>query len=221
MGYKEEEAKNKGALVSSKSSNKKGERAHRMFLNKFGRACGIVRTMHDPRCKYPWSLVTFASCCVRTESLTSPSSEKNPKELVAGCHSGPVPTISRDFSKSANICDKSAAVRSQGSILVLGASTQPLDNAGESSSNPSSEFVNHGLLVWNQTREQWAADKRKTSKRQRLREPKLSWDDQTYESLLGSNDPFAEPVPLPEMVYLLVDLWEQEGMYNVSHARFQ
>ncbi|PVH66585.1 hypothetical protein PAHAL_1G287600 [Panicum hallii] len=36
----------------------------------------------------------------------------------------------------------------------------------------------------------------------------------TYESLLGSNKPFSQPIPLGEMVDLLVDAWEQEGLYD-------
>ncbi|KAL3566135.1 hypothetical protein D5086_031550 [Populus alba] len=40
-----------------------------------------------------------------------------------------------------------------------------------------------------------------------------SWNA-TYESLLGSNKPFARPVPLAEMVDFLVDVWEQEGLYD-------
>ncbi|EMS50088.1 hypothetical protein TRIUR3_19400 [Triticum urartu] len=35
-----------------------------------------------------------------------------------------------------------------------------------------------------------------------------------YESLLGSNKPFPQPIPLHEMVDFLVDIWEQEGLYD-------
>ncbi|CAI0444360.1 unnamed protein product [Linum tenue] len=40
-----------------------------------------------------------------------------------------------------------------------------------------------------------------------------SWNS-SYESLLGSNKPFTRPVPLAEMVDFLVDVWEQEGLYD-------
>ncbi|KAK6927574.1 protein of unknown function DUF4050 [Dillenia turbinata] len=40
-----------------------------------------------------------------------------------------------------------------------------------------------------------------------------SWDA-TYESLLNTNRPFPRPIPLPEVVDLLVDKWEQEGLYD-------
>ncbi|THG22175.1 hypothetical protein TEA_025225 [Camellia sinensis var. sinensis] len=66
------------------------------------------------------------------------------------------------------------------------------------------------LLLWNQTRLQWIGNKKSENQAQQLREPKLSWNA-TYESLLGSNKPFRRPIPLPEMVDFLVDIWEQDG----------
>nr|GEX18323.1 mitotic spindle assembly checkpoint protein MAD2B-like isoform X1 [Tanacetum cinerariifolium] len=41
----------------------------------------------------------------------------------------------------------------------------------------------------------------------------LSWNA-TYDNLLGTNKPFSRPIPLPEMVNFLVDIWEQEGLYD-------
>ncbi|KAL6556721.1 hypothetical protein OROGR_006009 [Orobanche gracilis] len=87
-----------------------------------------------------------------------------------------------------------------------------------------------GLLLWNQTRQQWVGIKGSV-KREQARESKLrgcceelttfsvsahmvfSWNT-TYESLLGTNKPFRQPVPLAEMVDFLVDVWEQEGLYD-------
>jgi len=45
------------------------------------------------------------------------------------------------------------------------------------------------------------------------REPVISWST-TYEDLLGTSRPFPKPVRLPEMVDFLVDVWEQEGLYE-------
>ncbi|KAH9617853.1 hypothetical protein KSS87_005913 [Heliosperma pusillum] len=116
-------------------------------------------------------------------------------------------------------------VKSQGSI----SSTQALNtHASVSSSDPPSEFVNLGLNHWNQTRQHWVSSKKETSKGQQTRDPKssnrrfsvldsvwpFSWKATNYESLLGSNKPFSQPVPLAEMVDFLVDVWEQEGMYD-------
>uniref|UniRef100_A0A0D9YNW0 Gag1-like clamp domain-containing protein n=1 Tax=Oryza glumipatula TaxID=40148 RepID=A0A0D9YNW0_9ORYZ len=70
-----------------------------------------------------------------------------------------------------------------------------------------------GLLLWNQTRQQWVGNRRHNSQRQQPREPKISWNA-TYESLLGSTKPFPQAIPLGEMVDFLVDGWEQEGLYD-------
>ncbi|KAH9760672.1 hypothetical protein KPL70_000233 [Citrus sinensis] len=69
-----------------------------------------------------------------------------------------------------------------------------------------------GLLLWNQTRQQWLANK-KPQNRPQVREPSISWNA-SYESLLGTNKPFPQRVPLAEMVDFLVDVWEQEGLYD-------
>ncbi|XP_021738614.1 uncharacterized protein LOC110705086 isoform X1 [Chenopodium quinoa] len=106
-----------------------------------------------------------------------------------------------------------SAVQSQRSISSMSASNQNLDPHGGSgsTSNPS-EFVNNGLLLWNQMRQQWVGD-RKSRNQPKMREPRLSWNA-TYETLLGTNKPFPQPIPLPEMVDFLVDVWEQEGLYD-------
>ncbi|KAJ6354644.1 hypothetical protein OIU77_005281 [Salix suchowensis] len=115
---------------------------------------------------------------------------------------------------STSACDmENSALHSQGSLSSISTLNQQLDpfnNAGSTSS--SSEFVNRGLLLWNQTRQQWVGNK-KTQNRKQVREPTISWNA-SYESLLGNNKPFARPVPLAEMVDFLVDVWEQEGLYD-------
>jgi len=108
--------------------------------------------------------------------------------------------------------DNSGAL-SRGSISSISTSTQPLDPHSSGSGNPPPEFVNHGLLLWNQIRQQWVGNKRSENRGQELREPRLSWNA-TYDGLLGSNKPFSRPIPLSEMVDFLVDIWEQEGMYD-------
>ncbi|KAK6119628.1 hypothetical protein DH2020_046651 [Rehmannia glutinosa] len=132
-----------------------------------------------------------------------------------------------------------SAFPSHRSISSISTSNQTLDthSNADGTSNPS-EFVNHGkyflhyltnlglslpyiklhfillkgLLLWNQTRQQWVGNKG-SQKLEQAREPKLSWNA-TYESLLGTNKPFPQPIPLAEMVDFLVDVWEQEGLYD-------
>uniref|UniRef100_A0A5B7AMY5 Gag1-like clamp domain-containing protein n=1 Tax=Davidia involucrata TaxID=16924 RepID=A0A5B7AMY5_DAVIN len=124
---------------------------------------------------------------------------------------GRKPCISEDFWTTSTCEMDNSAGQSRGSISSISITT--IDPHGASSGNIPSEFVNHGLLLWNQTRQQWVGNKRSESRAQQLREPKLSWNA-TYDSLLGSNKPFAQRIPLSEMVDFLVDIWEQEGMYD-------
>ncbi|EPS58050.1 hypothetical protein M569_16767 [Genlisea aurea] len=123
-------------------------------------------------------------------------------------------SFTEDFwSTSSGNLDNSAfqSHRSMSSISTTNQNPDPQAAATGSTSNPS-EYVNHGLLLWNQTRQQWVGT-RGSQPRVQSQEPKISWNA-TYESLLGSNKPFAQPIPLAEMVEFLVDVWEQEGLYD-------
>ncbi|XP_021672561.1 uncharacterized protein LOC110659025 isoform X3 [Hevea brasiliensis] len=124
------------------------------------------------------------------------------------------PSISEDFWTTSTCDMDNSAVQSQGSMSSISTINQIHDpHGGSSSTNAPSEFVNHGLFLWNQTRQRWVGDKRSGNLAQQSREPKLNWNA-TYDSLLGSNKPFPQPIPLSEMVDFLVDIWEQEGMYD-------
>ncbi|XP_002517627.2 uncharacterized protein LOC8282328 isoform X3 [Ricinus communis] len=124
------------------------------------------------------------------------------------------PSISEDFWTTSTCDMDNSAVQSQGSMSSISTVNQTLDLHGSSSSGSApSQFVNHGLIVWNQTRQRWVGDKKSLNRARQSREPKLNWNA-TYESLLGSNKPFPRPIPLSEMVDFLVDIWEQEGMYD-------
>ncbi|XP_077229278.1 uncharacterized protein LOC143862156 isoform X2 [Tasmannia lanceolata] len=123
---------------------------------------------------------------------------------------------SEDFWSSSTYEMDNSGVHSQRSVSSISTSNQTLDpQSGVASTSNPTEFVNHGkcLLLWNQTRQQWIGNKRSENLPQEVREPKLSWNA-TYESLLGTNKPFHQPIPLSEMVDFLVDIWEQEGMYD-------
>ncbi|KAM0968870.1 hypothetical protein ACFX13_017460 [Malus domestica] len=121
-------------------------------------------------------------------------------------------SISEDFWSTSTTEMQDSGVQSQKSISSVSTSN-PLDSHSTSASTSNTTaFVNHGLLLWNQTRNQWLANKRPQRQKQ-LREPRISWNA-TYESLLSTNKPFPQPIPLPEMVDFLVDIWEQEGLYD-------
>ncbi|KAI3454203.1 hypothetical protein Pfo_010866 [Paulownia fortunei] len=115
------------------------------------------------------------------------------------------------WSTSSDDMDNSA-FQSHRSISSISTSNQTLDShSSAGGTSNSTEFVNHGLLLWNQTRQQWIGNKG-SQKRVQPQEPKLSLNA-TYESLLGTSKPFPQPIPVAEMVDFLVDVWEQEGLY--------
>ncbi|XP_023531005.1 uncharacterized protein LOC111793390 [Cucurbita pepo subsp. pepo] len=119
---------------------------------------------------------------------------------------------------STSTCDlDNSTIQSQPSISSISTSTLTLthSNVGGSVSNPS-EFVNHGLLLWNQNRLQWiggGSSSKTTDQTQQKQKAKISWRA-TYDSLLSTRQSFPHPIPLSEMVKFLVEVWEQEGLYD-------
>jgi hypothetical protein len=86
------------------------------------------------------------------------------------------------------------------------AKTAPENNGG------TYVFVNHATVVWHESRNIWVGDKSKRS--QKIpKDPIISWS-MTYEDLLSTHEPFPEPIPLPEMVDFLVDIWHDDGLYD-------
>ncbi|TQD70981.1 hypothetical protein C1H46_043485 [Malus baccata] len=183
-----------------------------------------------------WS---YSSGCLACHSKTALKTSVNepPKGLLNEGRTVKKPSISEDFWTTSTWDMDNSAVQSKGSILSI-STNQTLDlHGGSGSSNTPAEFVNHGkwvlyglfmdipkdscfgsmiitcLLLWNQTRHLWVGNKKSESPSKKIREPKLSWNA-SYESLLGSTKPFPQPIPLPEMVDFLVDIWEQEGLYD-------
>ncbi|GMH13302.1 hypothetical protein Nepgr_015143 [Nepenthes gracilis] len=71
-------------------------------------------------------------------------------------------------------------------------------------------FVNDAAIAWHENRREWVGDQSQRSKRV-PRDSVISWS-MTYEDLLSTNEPFQEPIPLPEMVDFLVDIWYDEGL---------
>ncbi|KAI3880584.1 hypothetical protein MKX03_037311, partial [Papaver bracteatum] len=89
-----------------------------------------------------------------------------------------------------------SAIQYQRSVSSISTSNQTLDSqsgAGTTSNPP--EFVNHGLLLWNQTRQQWIGNINSGNPTPQVQELSLSWNA-TYDSLLGTNKLFPQPIPL-------------------------
>ncbi|XP_073305325.1 uncharacterized protein [Primulina huaijiensis] len=76
----------------------------------------------------------------------------------------------------------------------------------------SSVFVNHAAIAWDENRRKWTGNLSQKPKRI-PKDPIISWS-MTYEDLLSTNDPFSEPIPLAEMVDFLVDIWQDEGLFD-------
>ncbi|XP_024991725.1 uncharacterized protein LOC112525717 [Cynara cardunculus var. scolymus] len=82
----------------------------------------------------------------------------------------------------------------------------------ENNESSTPVFINHAAIAWNESRRQWIGDQSQKS-RQTPKDPIISWST-TYEDLLSMGNRFPEPVPLPEMVDFLVDIWQDEGLFD-------
>ncbi|XP_061370628.1 uncharacterized protein LOC133313295 [Gastrolobium bilobum] len=77
----------------------------------------------------------------------------------------------------------------------------------------TSTFVNHAAIAWHENRRKWVGNKSQHPPRT-AKEPIISWST-SYEELLSTNEPFAQPIPLQEMVDFLVDIWfDDEGLFD-------
>ncbi|ONK81060.1 uncharacterized protein A4U43_C01F24790 [Asparagus officinalis] len=150
-------------------------------------------------------------CCTKPTPITAV--DEPSKGLKIQGRTVRKPSISEDLWSTSTYEMDNSGIQSQRSISSMSTSTQPVDHNGAGSTSSPTEFVNHGLLLWTQNRQQWIGNKKPENRKQQLREPRLSWNA-TYDSLLGTNKPFPQPIPLSEMIDFLVDIWEQEGMYD-------
>ncbi|XP_065850284.1 uncharacterized protein [Euphorbia lathyris] len=146
-------------------------------------------------------------CCSKPTPITAV--DEPSKGLKIQGRAVKKPSMSDGFW-STSTCDlEYSAVQSQRSI-----SSTSVANLNPSSGVTSTcDFVNHGLLLWQQSRIQWTATNTFRNQTQRRWEPRFGWNV-TYEGLLGSRNPFPRPIPLSEMVDFLADVWEQEGLYD-------
>ncbi|XP_054789025.1 uncharacterized protein LOC129294623 isoform X2 [Prosopis cineraria] len=173
--------------------------------------------MHFCRYVPPWvcgileSMGGCLGCCVKSPiivSIDDPSKRLRNPSATETKDNG-----SEDFWNSSPVRMDHSAGQSQRSFSSIGISNHASDPQSSSSSQiDPPEFINHGLLLWNQIRQQWIGSQ-KSEKQTQVREPKIS-GNATYESLLGTNKPFPRPVPLREMVDFLVEVWEQDGLYD-------
>ncbi|GAA0184986.1 hypothetical protein LIER_32274 [Lithospermum erythrorhizon] len=88
---------------------------------------------------------------------------------------------------------------------ALGETKRPVENK-----QGCQVFINHAAIAWHESRKKWIGNLSQKSDRV-PKDPVISWST-TYEDLLSSNEPFPEPISLPEMVDFLVDIWYDEGL---------
>ncbi|VYS46164.1 unnamed protein product [Arabidopsis thaliana] len=148
--------------------------------------------------------------CYREHRSTAASLKDPPSNSIARpCKK---PSVSEDFWSTSTVDMDNITFPSQGS---LSSSNQTFDSQSAArNSNAPPEYVNQGLLLWNQTRERWVGKDKPNNPVDHNQGAKLNWNTATYDSLLGSNKLFPQPIPLTEMVDFLVDIWEQEGLYD-------
>ncbi|KAE9602288.1 hypothetical protein Lalb_Chr12g0197981 [Lupinus albus] len=151
-------------------------------------------------------------CCMKTTPVIAV--DEPAKGLKIQGQTVRKPTISEGFWSSSTCDLDNSTVQSQRSISSVSTLNQILYHSnGTSIAGTNSEFVNQGLLLWNESRLHWTGSSRSTKQIQQTREPVLNWNA-TYESLLGTRQSFHKSLPLSEMVKFLVDVWEHEGMYD-------
>ncbi|XP_047322414.1 uncharacterized protein LOC124926263 [Impatiens glandulifera] len=148
-------------------------------------------------------------CCSKAPLIISVD-EQPSKEIKVGGQKGKKTSMSMDFSTSTYDIDNSVP-QSQRSMSFIGTSNPLPDLHTTTGCTSTTEFVNHGLSLWNQTRKQWVG--KKGSHNRKGAKHKLSLNT-SYESLLGTNKQFPNPIPLPQMIDFLVGVWEKEGLYD-------
>ncbi|CAN6907448.1 unnamed protein product [Brassica oleracea] len=175
----------------------------RVVLSLKSRAC---RSIGAPR-----SINGSSGCvaCYRERSRATETSKDPPSPPFIAQKK---PNVSEDFWSTSTVDMDNITFPSQGSIS---SSNQTFDSQSAARNlNAPPEFVNQGLLLWNQTRERWVGKERASNPRERKQGAKINWNAASYDSLLGSNKLFPQPIPLNEMVDFLVEVWEQDGLYD-------
>ncbi|XP_051114349.1 uncharacterized protein LOC127239983 isoform X2 [Andrographis paniculata] len=121
--------------------------------------------------------------------------------------------VQDDFWSTSTYDLDNSALQSQRSFSSISVPNMSQNQSSEIGGNNHPEFVNHGLLLWNQTRAHWRGGEKSRS-HGKIKKPVLSWNASYDNLLLSTSKRFPQPVPLSEMVDFLVDIWDQEGMYD-------
>ncbi|KAK4790530.1 hypothetical protein SAY86_017834 [Trapa natans] len=104
------------------------------------------------------------------------------------------PIFSDGFRSSSNFDLDPSTLQSRRSCSSISTSTLSLGNT-LSSVAAEPDVVNHGLNLWNESRLQWIGSGQSKTRTKQKRARALSCNS-TYESILSSNTPFPQPIPL-------------------------
>ncbi|KAK7311105.1 hypothetical protein RJT34_09012 [Clitoria ternatea] len=159
------------------------------------------------KCKGVFSNIGCLGCCKNPPGIIS--MDEASKGLRTQGQTVSKDNGSEDFWSSSTF-ELDQSQRSISSAVTSNNASDPQSSSGSQLCPP--EFVNHGLLLWNQIRQQWVGKKRSENLTE-VQEPRIS-SNATYENLLGNNKPFPQSITLREIVDFLVDIWEQEGLYD-------
>ncbi|KAJ6924754.1 hypothetical protein NC652_017892 [Populus alba x Populus x berolinensis] len=192
-------------------------------MKSFKRKCKFVSKKelgnYDVESFLSWQSRGCFGCCAKPPTISE--ADATSKGLRGQERLVKKYSMSDDFWSTSTGEMENSAVHSQGSLSSISTLNQPLDpccNAGSTSNPP--EFINRGKFK--SLTESFFLVKYKNFASLSpflfhsailFTDASVSWNA-TYESLLGSNRPFSRPVPLAEMVDFLVDVWEQEGLYD-------
>ncbi|KAL3696289.1 hypothetical protein R1sor_010365 [Riccia sorocarpa] len=181
-------------------------------LSSFGGACASFIS---------GSIACMGGCvggCIKPPSVnTSEKHSKKQKLLKRGGRGQATHAPKKDWwTSSSNEMESNSSnprnlPRNASTVNALNHQEQQ-QGSRASTNNSNTTFVNHALILWNERRREWVGN-RPRHRTVQPREPVISWST-TYEDLLATSRPFPQPVPLPEMVDFLVDVWEQEGLYE-------
>ncbi|KAK9127524.1 hypothetical protein Syun_016321 [Stephania yunnanensis] len=113
---------------------------------------------------------------------------------------------SSDLEKMENNTSNSVSSEKKPSLgsILASEETRPTEKA--------STFVNHAEITWHKQRREWTGDINQRAPKV-AKDPVISWS-MTYEDLLMTGEPFPQSIPLSEMVDFLVDIWNDEGLYD-------
>jgi hypothetical protein len=80
---------------------------------------------------------------------------------------------------------------------------------------PAAPFVNTGLQRWEKMRAEWVGPKPTTPRRDVVKAKPVDLDDvieRIFSQACGGELPV--PLPLGQMIDILIDFWEADGLYD-------